>query len=48
MIRVLVLLALLAPMIPVSASADCTYASDRASDGSRCGGRASSERAGGR
>lgn len=31
-----------------SAFASCDYASDRASDGSRCGGRAASERAGGR
>jgi len=48
MIRVLLVVALLAPMIPTTASASCTYASDRASDGSRCGGRASSERAGGK
>lgn len=30
------------------ANAACNYASDRASDGSRCGGRAASERPGGR
>lgn len=48
MIRIFVLLALLAPMVPISAAASCNYASDRASDGSRCGGRAASERAGGR
>ncbi len=30
------------------ANAACNYASDTASDGSRCGGRAASERPGGR
>jgi len=30
------------------ANAGCNYASDTASDGSRCGGRAASERPGGK
>lgn len=44
-------LALLAAMAFASigqAFAACDYPSDRAADGSRCGGRASSERPGGK
>jgi hypothetical protein len=49
--RLLLIIALLALPMTISAPAsagNCDFASDRASDGSRCGGRAASEREGGR
>jgi hypothetical protein len=44
----LTLLAFMAFACIGQAFAACDYPSDRASDGSRCGGRAASEKAGGR
>ncbi len=44
----LALVALVASATMCQAFAACDYPSDRAADGSRCGGRASSERSGGK
>lgn len=44
----LAFMALLASATIGQAFAACDYPSDRAADGSRCGGRASSERPGGK
>lgn len=44
----LVVLALLAAAAAAPAFAKCTHDSDRAADGSRCGGRSSDSRPGGK
>ena len=45
--KTIILAALLAVISSAAMAGPCNYPDDRASDGSRCGGRAASERPGG-
>ncbi len=46
--KIIVLIALCLTFASLSFAGNCDYPDDRAADGSRCGDRAASERAGGR